>query len=425
MIDKKSLMKYFIRILLTAIVVYLPNVATPKPPHLATYEYINGWWFNGQSFEKKVMYSTNGIFTEGPGPKIDSTIDLNNRFIVPAFSEAHTHALEGFGDMDGRIRRYLSDGVFYVKNPNNVRAWTKNLFPKINNHLSLDGSFANAGLTSTGGHPERLYEEHIRPHIPNLPAGWFNGNAYFTIDSEKDLNEKWGTILEEKPDFIKVYLANSEFVNKALPDTKFPLRKGLNPAIVPLIVNKAHANGLRVTCHVETATDFRNAMNAGVDEINHTPGFYLQSKEDVERYRLTKQDAELAASKNIVVVTALLSRTLVEDPSLLPLVEQNQAYNLKLLAASRVKIAIGSDHAESPTAEIKALRDLNIFDNRTLLKMWCETSALTIFPKRKIGLLTPGYEASFLALDGNPLEDFNNTSKISMRCKQGHFIKIQ
>ncbi len=417
-------MKHIALILLIGLSLWPANRGLSNPPHLATYQYINGLWFNGHSFEKKVMYSINGVFADAPGSKIDSTIDLKNRFIVPPFSEAHTHALEGIGDMDARIRRYLKDGVFYVKNPNNLRVWTKNLFPKINNHFSVDGSFANAGLTSTGGHPERLYEEHVRPHMGNIPEGWFNGNAYYTIDSEKDLNNKWATIMEGKPDFIKVYLANSEFFNKTAPETKFPLRKGLDPALVPFIVAKAHANGLRVTCHVETTVDFRNAVKAGVDEINHTPGFYLTSKEDIGRYRLTEEDARLAASKNIIVVTALLSRNLVEDKSLMPLVEQNQAYNLKLLAASGVKLAIGSDHAESPVDEVKALQSLSVFDNTSILKMWCETSALTIFPKRKIGSLTAGYEASFIALEGNPLDDFSNTSKIIVRCKQGHFIKL-
>ena len=44
--------------------------------------------------------------------------------------------------------------------------------------------------------------------------------------------------------------------------------------------------------------------------------------------------------------------------------------------------------------------------------MWCETTAVTIFPKRKIGYLKEGYEASFLVLNGRPLQDFGNAQKI-------------
>jgi imidazolonepropionase-like amidohydrolase len=42
-----------------------------------------------------------------------------------------------------------------------------------------------------------------------------------------------------------------------------------------------------------------------------------------------------------------------------------------------------------------------------------------IFPNRKIGELKEGYEASFLVLEGNPMEDFSKVKKIRMRVKQG------
>ena len=62
------------------------------------------------------------------------------------------------------------------------------------------------------------------------------------------------------------------------------------------------------------------------------------------------------------------------------------------------------------------------FDPLTLLTMWCETTPATIFPDRKIGRLQDGYEASFLVLDGNPLDDFTNTGRITLRVKQGHLL---
>jgi imidazolonepropionase-like amidohydrolase len=54
-----------------------------------------------------------------------------------------------------------------------------------------------------------------------------------------------------------------------------------------------------------------------------------------------------------------------------------------------------------------------------LLKMWTETTAQTIFPSRKIGELREGYEASFVALEGNPLDDLTNLHRIKLRFKQG------
>ena len=45
-----------------------------------------------------------------------------------------------------------------------------------------------------------------------------------------------------------------------------------------------------------------------------------------------------------------------------------------------------------------------------------------IFPNRKIGHLQDGYEASFLVLDQNPLENFENVKTIRRRFKQGNFL---
>ena len=72
--------------------------------------------------------------------------------------------------------------------------------------------------------------------------------------------------------------------------------------------------------------------------------------------------------------------------------------------------------------EIFYLKDLGVFDNLTLIKMWSEATPKAIFPGRKIGALKEGYEASFLALEGNPIEDLNNVHKIKFRFKQGVLV---
>jgi imidazolonepropionase-like amidohydrolase len=85
-----------------------------------------------------------------------------------------------------------------------------------------------------------------------------------------------------------------------------------------------------------------------------------------------------------------------------------------------VRIAIGGDSfRQTSQPEALSLKRLGVFDNLTLLKMWCENTAWTIFPKRRIGYLREGFEASLLALAGNPLADFNNVQKIQLRVKQG------
>ena len=96
------------------------------------------------------------------------------------------------------------------------------------------------------------------------------------------------------------------------------------------------------------------------------------------------------------------------------------AHNLRLLGKHGVRIAVGSDsYRQTSLSEILNLEKLKVFDNKTLLKMWCETTPAAIFPSRKIGRLRDRYEASLLALEGDPLQDFLNVTRISTRIKQG------
>ena len=50
-------------------------------------------------------------------------------------------------------------------------------------------------------------------------------------------------------------------------------------------------------------------------------------------------------------------------------------------------------------------------------------TANAIFPGRKIGKLAPGYEASFLVLDLDPLASYDNVKRIRMRVKQGEILE--
>jgi imidazolonepropionase-like amidohydrolase len=51
-----------------------------------------------------------------------------------------------------------------------------------------------------------------------------------------------------------------------------------------------------------------------------------------------------------------------------------------------------------------------------------ETTPKLIFPQRKIGGLEVGYEANFLVLEGNPIQDFSKVKSIKMRVKRGNLV---
>ena len=387
------------------------------------YAFIDGQWFDGQTFRPKTLYSVDGILTSTKPARTDSVIDLSGKFIVPPFGEAHNHNIDGFKNVDDRIRTYLADGVFYIKNPNSIPRYTARLAGKINIPLSVDVIFSNGGLTASGGHPLELVQRNLRLGIFTEEDA--EGGMYYIIDSLADLNRKWGKIKAGKPDFIKTYLLYSEEFSKRVNDTAYFGWKGLDPAILREIVNAAHRESLRVSAHIESAADFHNALLAGVDEINHMPGFRVDSTLDFSRYEISDEDAREAGRKGVVVVTTLADVS-TSNPTYKEKLDRLHRRNLNLLKSNHVRLAVGSDsYRQTSVPEAMYLSGLNVFSNAELLKIWCENTPRAIFPKRRIGRLLDGYEASFLVLGADPIKDFQAVKSIEMRVKQGEILRNQ
>jgi len=408
----------------------LESKASVHQSSAKTYEFLNGRWFDGRRFQKSKFYSVGRVLTTRKPASIDHVFDLAGKYVVPPFGDAHNHSLSGPFNVDSMIRQYLKDGIFYVKNPANTQRDTNLIKGKINKPDSVDAIFANGPLAASGGHPLELYDKGAALAKAKKPGpdGSFENSAYYIVDNESDLQKKWPMIMADRSDFIKTELLYSEEFEKRRDDPSYHGYKGLDSKLLPLIVAKAHENNLGVACHIETAADFRNVLTAGVDEIAHMPGYYpdFSPRANLSWFPITKQDAALAARKKVdVVTTTYVSQAELTKPDELKQARAIQAGNLRLLHKAGVKLAIGPDiYGVTSLAETMNLYDLKVFDNLTLLKMWCEATPEAIFPNRKIGHLKEGYECSFLVLSGDPIQDFANVRKIEMRIKQGEILSM-
>lgn len=415
-------MRFFF--LIVCISIKLALAAQVKSIH-----FINGQWFNGKEFIATDFYSVNGFLTKNAPSTVDTVVDLTNQFVIPPFGEAHNHSPETDQDIDVFIERYIADGIFYIKNPNSIPFATNKIKSKINHPRSVDVIYANGGLTAKGGHPTVLYNYMLGTTYKKALPGWttksFEGEAYYLINSKEELEKKWPFILSQKPGFIKFYLIFSEEYEQRKDDTAFNGKKGIDPKLAKFITKKAHAAGLKVSAHAETPSDLKVALAAGVDEINHLPGYQVRWRDGYTEkyYKLTAKIARTMRRKGVHVdpTYSLLQTEIKPMSNQQREVQMNvQKENLLLLKRYHVPVTIGCDSYNlTAQTEIEYLHKLNIYSNLELLKMWCEVTPTVIFPNRKITKLQEGYEASFLILPKNPLENFEHVYTISMRVKQG------
>ena len=392
-----------------------------KNPTSLKMKLAGGKWFDGEKFVQREVWVEDGILHfENIGKAVDTVLDLTDTFIIPPFAEAHNHNLESAYQLEKRINSYLKHGVFYVKQLSAIKMQLKPLMYHYNKPEGIDISTTYAPLTGTGGHPVALRERFFDMGYYEVFASKEDipSHGYFVIDTEEDLDNKWGHILSFKPEFIKFMLLYSEEYEKRKNDTTYFGQKGMDPKLVKKLVLKAHSAGLRVSAHVETAYDFHVAVEAGVDEIAHLP--------EIDNGKtIAIEDIRTAKAKGIVTVTTISLVKKKQRQLNYEALVNNIVANLKLFKQEKAILAVGSDNFNGNSAgEFYFLNSLGVFTELELLKMWTENASKTIFPNRKIGVLKEGYEASFLVLSDNPLSDITDiTQNIELRVKQGILLR--
>ncbi len=399
---------------------FLLSAQTAAP----VYAFTNGSWFNGNSFVAGDWYSVGGKLTRKAPEKVDSLIDLAGRWVVPPMGDAFCSSVSENPSAKHQLKFYLDEGIFYLQVLGNTREGRQATGQLAQKNDMPDVVFANGGITCTLGYPFLQYEgpaqgvrsqQMMAQNYAELKNGRkMLGDGYWFIDSKADLEKNWKNILEQKPDLISIYLLDAQ--NSGGKETK-----GLSPDAAKLVVKKAHRSGLRVYAHVETADDVRLGLKLGVDGFANLPGNTWDGRGDGKKYTLNDEDLKKLAKKKTAVIP-LFSHAQTQSPR--PDAPKDQADLLKRMLDNGVNVVIGSDDSQRTIrGEVNYWFQFGNLDYAQALRILCMNTPQAIYPKRKIGRFEEGYEASFLVLDDNPLQNLLKLRAISFMVKGGQLLK--
>jgi hypothetical protein len=311
-------------VLICGLALLLPYVTASDQSNV---EFLGGHWWDGEKFIAQTFYCVNGLFAAVRPNHVDAVLNLDGKFVVPPYADAHVHNLADSKDLDGDIHDDLADGVLYAMEMDPALELSPDVLRRVNKPNSVDVIYTQGLVTPSWGIMADMYTmlAQMGRFGERKTIGQVDTREAFLIDNESDLQQKWPALAAKNHDFIKVIVAFSEEEAKRRGNpqyggkpAEYSAKAGIDPAVLKELVQRAHAAGLRVSAHIETAADFRLALDCGVDIIAHLPAAWQIGAKtgftdgSLEHWKLTPDDARLATEKGTLVVTTIFKES--SDP---------------------------------------------------------------------------------------------------------------
>ena len=400
-------------------------------------------------------------------PENATIIDGTGQYLAPGLTDAHIHFSQNGGlytrpdaidlrkfrpyeeeitisktTIEAKLRRYLKNGittvfdvgstVYFLEKSKDFRG--KDFAPTI---------YMTGPLSTT-------YRPQVYENFPDDAPFALTQTIEEGIKSVQDQ-------LPYQPDFIKIWyivgadgLAIEESARKNLP-------------IVKAIIDEAHKNNLKVAVHATQRITAQLAVENGADFLVHSvddeilkPDFVQLMKKnkvvicptlivhggyvktfgqtlDFSNYELnTSEPQQLGTLLDLKHLsdTALVNGYKAQGNSEqmltgLKVTDSISRANLKLLSDAGVTIATGTDagnigtlHVSSYLAELKAMKASGM-SNWQILVASTINGAKILDKEKEFGSVAIGKKANLILLDGSPIDDLENLTKIDKVINNG------
>lgn len=362
-----------------------------------------------------------------PVPKGAKVIDLRRFTVMPGLVDAHTHLLylEGAGGltaegvkaitMEGtplralhgaaRAKTFLLAGITTVRDLGNSGRFGDVALRTAINDGSLDGPrmyVSGPGLSAEGG------------QFPGLQYKYraIAEEEYRIIRGADDARQAVRENVTYGANVIKIYASAS-------PNPGF-----LSMEEMRAIVEEAHLLGVKVAAHATSDLPITRAVEAGVDSIEHG-------------YRASDETLKLMKERGVALVPTYLDEVnlkrlyAIARPNR-PLTKEELSETLKQryeriqrAVKAGVTIVAGSDNyidlkvpqGEGAKRVLFTYHDAGIKTEQIL--QWATINAGKLFGEPRLGVIKPGAFADIIAVEGDPVKDFDAMERVKFVMKDG------
>jgi hypothetical protein len=354
------------------------------------------------------------VYTGGQSPPTGlPLLDAEGKTLLPGLMDNHYHFWDIF---DGA--RLLQRGITTIRDPGSDLADTMDYKEAI-----ALGLVAGPHIYTTG------------PLIDGL--GGYHPMVDVELDDAKSAADLVRALKEQGVDALKVYFL-------------------LKPEVLRAVVKEAHAQGLRVTGHIGVRTSWTQAMDDGIDGVNHIrlwPDFLPAAeqpqgenesldgdKNPVARMQLDWTRIDPNGDRAKAVIEKMVEHHVGFDPTLS--IQKLGDAGRKSQGLEQYEISadtyrrMGQFVARAQKMGVMLLAgtdDGSLFDElesyagagvptQEIVKAATVNGARWLSKDTEFGTIEPGKRADLILVDGDPLKDIRKMRKIAVVIQDGRIV---